>query len=140
MKGLERLPDHLWADLVGLPFEIRGRGPHSYDCFGVLCEVYRRHGIIIPDLYYGADPQKQAELLLRGSSAWTRTEPQAGAGLLFRSWSSLAPSHVGVLIDQDQFIHATEDFGQVALGYLSRMNKSLVLGCFLPPDELIQRD
>lgn len=36
-------------DLLGLPFADGGRGPDSYDCWGIVREVYRRYGVTLPD-------------------------------------------------------------------------------------------
>ena len=37
------------SDLIGLPYELGGRGPDSYDCWGLCVEVARRGGILLPD-------------------------------------------------------------------------------------------
>ena len=39
-----------YNDLIGLPFQDEGRGPYGYDCYGLLVEVYRRNGVILPTI------------------------------------------------------------------------------------------
>jgi len=46
---------HDISDLIGVPFTPRGRGPDSYDCWGLAMEVYRRRGIELPEFAYGED-------------------------------------------------------------------------------------
>lgn len=128
------LPRHLWSDLVGLPFKSRGRGPDEYDCFGLVMQIYRRRGIVIPDLYYGDNAEEHAKLLVQGAQSWRPCPVGAGAVCLWRSWSSTAPDHVGVMINQDQYIHATAAFGQVMVTAISRSPAHIFAGCFIPPD------
>lgn len=128
------LPRHLWVDLIGLPFKSRGRGPDEYDCFGLVMEIYRRRGIVIPDLYYGDNAEEHARLLMEGAQSWKPAPRGAGAVCLWRSWSSTAPDHVGVMINEDQYIHATAAHDQVVLSAISRSPANLMLGTFIPPD------
>jgi len=45
-----KLPDmSKVSDLVGAPFEYGGRGPKSYDCYGLVKEVYARSDIQLQD-------------------------------------------------------------------------------------------
>lgn len=122
-----------WRDLVGLPYRHMARGPDAYDCFGLLVEVFRRRGITIPDAAYGDDPTAQTNALMQNIGAWREInlpprEQVAGAGVMFRR--GLSAAHVGVAIDEDRFIHASEDHGQVLIGYLSRGYDRKILGVY----------
>ena len=121
----------LWRDLLGLPFRHRGRGPDAYDCYGLVLEISKRQGIILFDTGYPEDDQAQQALIGNNLHRWKACEPGPGAVLLFRR-GALA-QHVGVQIDQDRFIHATEQFGQVKIDYLSRgapSPQNLLIGAY----------
>ena len=131
---MNSLPDNLWSDLIGLPFKARGRGPNEYDCYGLLREIYKRRGIIVPDvLSYKdvEDPNAVNQLIvehLTKFNDWRPCSIAPGVGLLFRRGS--VPAHVGVAIDSDRFIHASEDFWQVTVGRLSRGYKFQLVGAY----------
>ena len=107
----------LWLDLIGLPFKHRGRGPDAYDCYGLVLEIHERQGIILFDTGYPDSQRDQARLVSGHLHRWRKIEPQSGAVLLFRQ--GLIGNHVGVQIDDERFIHATESFGQVRIDRLS---------------------
>src|SRR3990167_3147116 len=44
-----------YIDLLGKPFEYGGRGPDTYDCWGLCMEIYKRLGIQLPDGVSSAD-------------------------------------------------------------------------------------
>ena len=115
---MDMLPHELWRDLIGVPFKHRGRGPKDYDCYGLVLEISRRQGIILFDTGYPDDIADHVSLIKSNMYRWERCDPQAGAVLLFRQGAMA--NHVGVQIDQDRFIHATEAYGQVKLDRLSR--------------------
>lgn len=115
---MEPLDPVLWRDLIGKPFAHRGRGPDSYDCFGLLLEVYRRRGIIILDSSYGDTLTQRSTEIVRRLVSWRRSTIYPGVALLFREGG--VAGHVGVAIDDDRFIHASERTGQVVVGFLSR--------------------
>lgn len=121
----------LWVDLIGKPWRHRGRGPDAYDCYGLLREIYRRQGIELPDAGYEADNASCSAALISNLPQWQRCEIIPGAGLLFRRGA--APQHVGVALDDDRFIHATEDFNQVVISRLDdpmRHYRAFLLGAF----------
>ena len=121
----------LWVDLIGTPFKHRGRGPDHYDCYGLVLEIYRRQGIIVFDTGYPANQQEQAKLISGHLYRWKRVEQRPGTVLLFRQGA--LGQHVGMQIDDDRFIHATESFGQVKLDRLTfgaPPPQNLVIGAY----------
>ncbi len=109
----------VYADLIGKPFAYGGRGPDSYDCFGLLLELQRRlGGPEIPDLI-SPTTQNVIALRMRSRINWWQPEarPFVGAHLWFRigrNWS-----HCGVYLGDDLFIHCWEKSGGVCTERLS---------------------
>ena len=116
---MSALDPALWLDLVGKPVVFHGRGPDTYDCYGLVLEIYKRRGIVMPDLVYPNSEAAHATLFANGIATWgwKPCEMRPGATLAFRRGNAV--QHVGVAIDSDRFIHATEDFGQVVVSKLS---------------------
>lgn len=111
------LPRELWQDLIGMPFQRGGRGPDTFDCYGLLLTLFQRQGLSPPTC-----PAPMTEAALRDAYSvliphWHKCPVHPGAMLLF---NDSGPYHVGVAIDDDLFIHAAERVGQVALDRLSR--------------------
>jgi hypothetical protein len=120
----------LWADLIGLPYQHRGRGPDAYDCYGLLLTLCERQGTPIaplttPDSAIGIGDAVNALL-----PQWEACPRHAGVALLFLEDG--LPQHVGVAIDEDRFIHAAVRNGQVAIDHLSRGWNRLLMGSYRP--------
>ena len=93
-------------DLIGLPFMWGGRGPDSYDCFGLVREVQRRRGINLPDRPSPQAMDFQAAMADSIASRWTEPlcKPEAFAVVVFNArrfgW------HCGIVLDDcRRFIH-----------------------------------
>jgi cell wall-associated NlpC family hydrolase len=104
--------DH-WAEkLIGLPWKAGGRGPHEFDCWGLLVHVYREQfGVLLPD--YPIDPGNRIEVigavevaLFRGD-AQLLAKPEHGCGVLM-GVNSQKTHHVGIWLDVDggKILHA----------------------------------
>lgn len=105
-------------DLIGAEFEYGGRGPDRYDCFGLLKEMYRRQGVIIPEQISTDDEgQNQARILLNASTQWQKTTQRPGVAVLFRLGRLIC--HVGFVLDDRYFLHAWEKTGGVTREKLS---------------------
>lgn len=103
------------ADLVGVPFEYGGRGPLSYDCYGLVKECWRRvHGIELPDFHSPADQGTQAAVgAVQLQGGW---EPDdRGPGVMAAIRVGRLVSHCGFLIDDDTMIHAWDRSGGVSI-------------------------
>lgn len=112
-----------FGDLIGKPFADNGRGPASYDCYGLVLEVMRRFGVVIPDynlLCGGHDPADIAASVEAASVDWEKIEgPEIGSLVTIAYPFPGTISHVGVVIDADRFIHARQATGGVSIDRLS---------------------
>lgn len=127
------LDRELWADMVGLPYKDLGRDEKGIDCFGLVMKIYARRGIIVPDIKYGLTDADRAEALSSPKNliGWFPCELRPGAVITFRRNGYV--QHCGVCIDDDRFIHASEDHGCVVIGRLSRnanLHNRMISGTF----------
>lgn len=102
----------MWtADYIGKPFADGGRGPGSYDCWGLIFSVYRdRLGIDLPA--YGeisaADILRiRREISTRvGDDIWDRVQhPQEFDVAVMRLPTGKAHGHVGVMVNSRCVMH-----------------------------------
>ncbi|GEM_PF-232713 len=112
-----------FGDLIGKPFQENGRGPASYDCYGLVIEVMRRFGIDLPDynlLCSGHDPKDIEAAVEAASAEWEKIDgPEIGSLVTIAYPFPGSVSHVGVVIDMDRFIHARQATGGVSIDRLS---------------------
>ena len=120
-------------DLIGLPFSDGGRGPHEYDCWGLVKEVYKRFERELPDYHISAmdavniGQQMADEKPKRAEVHETLPIPclvviQLACG----SWAN----HVGVYIGGGQFIHAYKTTG-IVIDKIKRW-RSTIVGFYVP--------
>ena len=102
-----------WLKWVGLPFEDGGRGPHSYDCWGLLRAVYaERLGVDLPS--YGEISARDLARIARAMEAgkddgWQECGPAPLAAVLMRSGrGGQRVVHVGVMADERRLLHVEE--------------------------------
>lgn len=108
-------------DLIGTPFAWGARGPHAYDCYGLVMEVARRHGQVLPEFAQtvdwaglGENQQGHTAAMMAGvMSQWQETGCNAGAVVLFRMGRLV--SHVGYMLNEHTMIHALEQTGGVTV-------------------------
>lgn len=106
-----------WNDYIGLPFQHGGRGPDSFDCYGLVAAVLRdAKGFRLPD-WYAASPDPQAasraiSAALAGECAGGRAnkveQPEDFDVAVVGSGSRL--HHVGLFV-QGGVLHASSAFG-----------------------------
>jgi cell wall-associated NlpC family hydrolase len=107
------MDSELYIDLIGKPFKTNCKGPKYYDCFGLVYEIYRRAGIVLPDVNKMTfkDYEGISEELDRCKSFYKRIDnPEPGCLVTFRANSKLV-THVGVIIDHCRMIHTREGIG-----------------------------
>lgn len=100
-----------WNDYVGLPYKLHGRDRTGLDCWGLVRLVYKEQQLIeLPSFaseYSASTPAIAAEAIARCNEGWEVSEtPGEGDVVLFRITGSAA--HVGVLINDSEFLHARE--------------------------------
>lgn len=102
------------AQYIGIPFVAHGRDLTGWDCWGCVRWIWREHyGIDVPsyDETYTTPHDVRVigavlgrELPLTPWRAVALAEAQPGDGLLFLLKGH--PTHVGVLVAPDRFLHA----------------------------------
>ncbi|MDR1977214.1 MAG: C40 family peptidase [Synergistaceae bacterium] len=104
--------------LIGKPFIDGGRGPDGYDCWGLVCEVFRRGGIELRDYrdfnLSCYDSEGFCGLFEKESLRWTRHEPPdipVPAVVTIRFNHPIFVNHVGVYVGGGKFLHTREKTG-----------------------------
>ena len=94
-----------YADLIGRPFEIGGRGPDVYDCSGLAMEVARRNGVRLPAKTSISSIEKMAEVIAREKSDYEECKCEPLCGVAFHIMGPDA-THIGVVLEDGlHFIH-----------------------------------
>lgn len=102
-----------YEDLIGVPFEWGGRGPDSYDCYGVCRELLRRCGKYAPDYNSPDNWQASSELIGVSKNEWRACEEKPGAVLVLNVLG--LHSHVGFIVSKYKFVHAWHKAGGVVV-------------------------
>lgn len=125
-------PDFEYIDLIGVPFQYGGRGPNTYDCWGLVMELYRRRGIKLPDYQSNSDTGVIAAKMAVGIQLFQPCEYRPGAILAIRipvgGHSPVA--HVGVLLDHGRFIHTWEKTAGVTIERIEPTWKHRIAGAY----------
>src|SRR5689334_6626613 len=116
-----------WAGAyIDIPWREKGRDHDGADCWGLMRLVMReRFGVTLPsyDEDYATVGEREliAALLTDGipECGWTPAERpyREGDGVVFRLLGG--PWHVGVMLDDDFFLHADQDAGVSCIGRIS---------------------
>lgn len=117
------------SDLIGAPFVEGARGPDTFDCYGLVRELYlRSHDIRLPDFPspHGLVPRECAGMFERERShlLWVATERVAGSIVLLRV-NSVA-SHVGFMLDPHTLCHTWRDAGGVCTEPIDHWDRRIV--------------
>ena len=89
------------TDLLGTPYRNGGSTVEGFDCSGFVQYVFAQHGVQIPRTV-----RRQAEV---GSKV---RDAEAG-DLVFFKTDGRGPTHVGIALGPDRFIHAPSSRGVV---------------------------
>jgi cell wall-associated NlpC family hydrolase len=89
--------------LIGVPYVGGGDDPSGFDCSGFVAFVFRQHGMALPRTV-----ERQASV---GEDV---ASPAAGDLVFFRT-SGRGPTHVGIALGPDRFIHAPSSRGVVRI-------------------------
>ena len=89
--------------LRGVPYRNGGNDPSGFDCSGFVWYVFNQHGIHVP--------RTVGEQYRQGIDV-SRDTLEAG-DLVFFNTESAGPSHVGMIVGGDEFVHAPSSRGDV---------------------------
>jgi cell wall-associated NlpC family hydrolase len=101
------------AELIGIPFETGGRGPDTFDCYGLCMHVVERDTGVRPPDYGAPEDFARIQALMVSSAVFWKRIPYAkpGSVVLLRVGRFIA--HCGVVINDSEFIHTWEKSGGV---------------------------
>lgn len=126
-----------YVDLIGVKFEYGGRGPNTYDCYGLNMECERRAtGRALPDYRSPEELHEIATLMDGQRYRWVRHAAKPDDGVI--PFSELQPGrhieirikglacHVGFIHKPHKFLHAWEGTGGVTQEDLELWRKRIV--------------
>jgi len=96
-------------DLRGVPYRNGGIDPKGFDCSGLVAFVFRAHGLAVP--------RQTSEQFTVGRKI-ARDDIQPG-DLVFFTTVAPGASHVGIAVDDDEFVHAPSSRGVVRVERLT---------------------
>lgn len=94
---------------MGVPYVYGGSSPSGFDCSGFVQYVYRQCGIELP---------RTADIQAEVGTPVGRDELQPG-DLVFFAGDYVNISHVGIYLQNDEFVHASTTYG-IAIDSLNR--------------------
>ena len=123
--------------LLGMTFELGGRGPNKIDCYGILCLFYAEFGIEMPDFTklddWEADGHNSSFYLDQYTSLARKLSedesPERGDFILFKNIEG-SPNHAGVYLGDNRFIHSYQKVGVKIDSLTQRPWKEKVSGYF----------
>jgi hypothetical protein len=118
----------VYGDMVGRPFRRGGRGPYTYDCWGVLQAILRRLGNHPTD--FPTEPALMASAL---EDEWVEIKREMvlpGDGVLMRSFDPEYVWHIGVAVDPWRMLHVRESVGVCVEAFDSTLYKRRIVGFY----------
>lgn len=148
-KFIKARSDEISQSLLGMSFEIGGRGPKEIDCYGVLKYYYEQFGFNLPDYSYVDDWSENSKQYLREYASFFRKldkdeKLEIGDVILF--YSKETANHAGVYLGDGRFIHAFDKAGTRIDSLTTPLWKQKIYGYFrvkIKPDnldEMIEKD
>lgn len=111
----------MYNDLIGKPFMDGGRGPDGFDCWGLVKEVYKRHGIELPDYTISAKACEDISKQIKESRPdWEKLDTPETPCLVLLKGDLYFVQHIGIHIGFRKFLHVSS-FGVC----IDRLNSSM---------------
>ncbi|MDD3804659.1 MAG: C40 family peptidase [bacterium] len=99
-----------WAKrCLGKPYVWGGNGRKGYDCSGFVRAAYNRYGLRLP---------RSSAAQYRVGTSVSRSALRPGDRVFFSTYRR-GPSHVGIYIGNDKFIHASSSKRRITIDRLS---------------------
>lgn len=95
--------------LQGRPYRNGGSDPSGFDCSGFVSYVFGQHGYMVP--------RSVSELFRAGEQV--AADAIRPGDLVFFDTTGDGPSHVGIVVGGDQFVHAPSSKGAVRIDRVS---------------------
>lgn len=96
------------SDLLGKRYVLHGRGPDGYDCYGLVMEVEKRYGNMLPDFdycHYTSEFFRERTMDVLDTGHPVRVDGFVEGALLLFEGSSGIKDHIGVYLGNGEFIH-----------------------------------
>ena len=95
-----------YNDLIGKPFEYDGRGPGTFDCYGLCVEMYKRLGKELVEYQASGDFKENSNSFNFGKKDFVQLEKPEPFCLVLLMICKPFVSHIGVVLeDCKRFIH-----------------------------------
>lgn len=116
-EGNESLVEYAEA-YIGVPYKWGGTTPSGFDCSGFMTYVFKEFGVQLPrtsaDQYYQGEKIDRSQLV--------------PGDLVFFTTYKAGPSHAGIYVGDNNFIHASSSKGVIISSLDSTYYKSRYLG------------
>jgi cell wall-associated NlpC family hydrolase len=103
---------HWASDYIGMKWVNGARGPDTFDCWGLLCAVYKNHFNTILPTYAGIDAQDQSKTvpeIAKGiaSGDWVKIDKPINGAAVALGANNIV-THVGIYlaVDRGHLLHA----------------------------------
>lgn len=132
-----------FRDLLDKHYKLGGRGPDYYDCFGLVKEMFRRNGKIIPEYKGDANFAAVAREVEKAKIDWHKITKEESTRTIKNQFGEiyLRPNtlvvfrigrygcHIGYVLNELQFIHCWDRADSVIIERIDNW-KNNILGVY----------
>ena len=118
-----------WGRYIGLPFELHGRGPDAYDCWGLVGFLYAEElSILLPTYMYDLGTEQLALDFAKEDGHWREADSPTGYDVVLMR--AMGKPHVGIVVDGQRMLHLPESGTACIESFYSPRWKSRVEGFY----------